>query len=148
MNDAREYGISVRGDTSDNFIIRDTTGGKVPSIEEIDAQIAKLQEQRQHEIERQGEGTATSCTAAVEKLRGFGWTDQDIAKRIGLTVKFKAMSGSKGTGKTRTRDPNKPCDICKFVTSPPHDGRKHRSQGENKKPFTDAELSAQEMARV
>lgn len=34
-----------------------------------------------------------------------------------------------------------PCPICKFTTSPPHDGRAHRSQ-EPKKPFTAEELEA------
>jgi hypothetical protein len=43
-------------------------------------------------------------------------------------------------GSKRQRDPNKVCDVCQFVTSPPHDARKHRSQGKDKKPFTNDEL--------
>jgi len=40
----------------------------------------------------------------------------------------------------RILDPNKPCSVCNFLTEPNHDARKHRSQGDNKKPFTAKEL--------
>jgi len=47
---------------------------------------------------------------------------------------------------SRTREarggisPNKPCQICKFRTDPPHDARRHKAQGRDKKPFTQAQL--------
>ena len=40
---------------------------------------------------------------------------------------------------TRTKADG-PCPICEFKTDPVHDGRRHRSQGANKRPFNAAEL--------
>ena len=40
-----------------------------------------------------------------------------------------------------------PCPICKFKTTPHHDGRMHRSQ-KNKKPFTVEELMEKHLAKV
>jgi hypothetical protein len=40
-----------------------------------------------------------------------------------------------------------PCPICKFKTTPHHDGRMHRSQ-KTKKPFTVEELMERHLARV
>lgn len=73
--------------------------------------------------------------------------DGYLAELEGLGFKYKIVPADEPaapttkTGITRQRDPNAPCDVCGFVTRPPHDGRKHRSQGDKKKPFTDAELS-------
>src|ERR1700722_144306 len=40
-----------------------------------------------------------------------------------------------------------PCNVCKFMTNPPHGGRTHKSQTE-KKPFTEEELTARGLVRV
>ena len=40
-----------------------------------------------------------------------------------------------------------PCPICKFKTTPHHDGRMHRSQ-KTKKPFTVEELMERHLAKV
>ena len=40
-----------------------------------------------------------------------------------------------------------PCPICKFKTTPHHDGRMHRSQ-KTKKPFTVEELMEKHLAKV
>jgi hypothetical protein len=58
-----------------------------------------------------------------------------------------ASRAPRATG-TRTKDPNAPCSVCGFVTNPPHDGRVHRAQGANKKPFTAAELAEKGLAKV
>ena len=47
--------------------------------------------------------------------------------------------------KCQTRD--LPCPICKFKTTPHHDGRMNRSQ-ETKKPFTVEELMERHLAKV
>ncbi len=57
-----------------------------------------------------------------------------------------ARSG-RGSGVKRPVDPNKPCGICGFATVPNHDGRKHRSQGDKRKPFTAAALSDMGMSK-
>lgn len=41
---------------------------------------------------------------------------------------------------TRLSDPDRPCPVCKFRTTPFHDARTHRRQGSNKKAFTADEL--------
>lgn len=48
----------------------------------------------------------------------------------------------KTTGKKQTRQlaADTVCKVCKFTTAPPHDSRKHRSQGEKQKPFNEEEL--------
>lgn len=48
----------------------------------------------------------------------------------------------------RVVDPNTPCPICNFVTAPAHDARKHRGQGDKKKPFTPKELEELKMSKV
>jgi hypothetical protein len=40
------------------------------------------------------------------------------------------------------------CPICGFRTTPPHDGRRHRAQGNDKKPFSAQELAQFGLAKV
>lgn len=77
-------------------------------------------------------------SAIEELLEQRGDIDAKLQK-LGYGDHPKAKAPAK-TG-TRERDPNKPCSVCNFATTPPHDGRVHRSQGEKKTPFTEAELS-------
>jgi hypothetical protein len=65
-----------------------------------------------------------------------------------------ASSGSPGRAprKTSSQTPKRqardvPCPICKFKTTPHHDGRMHRSQ-KSKKPFTAEELMERHLAKV
>jgi hypothetical protein len=55
---------------------------------------------------------------------------------------------SAGTSNRGVMAADKECPICKFRTNPPHDARKHRTQGDNKKPFTAEELTAMGMTKV
>lgn len=61
------------------------------------------------------------------------------------------MGEARRAGNERTRqrhvDPNKACPICQFTTSPPHDGRAHRSQ-KVKQPFTADKLADLGLTRV
>lgn len=41
-----------------------------------------------------------------------------------------------------------PCPICEFETEPAHDGRRHRSQGTNKRPFNAGELKELGISKV
>jgi hypothetical protein len=79
-------------------------------------------------------------TAAAE-LRTSIQRNIDELNTLGFS--YRLAEGPQLTGrakKSREKDPSTPCSVCKFVTSPPHDGRVHRSQGDRKKPFTAAEL--------
>jgi hypothetical protein len=56
-------------------------------------------------------------------------------------------------GKQRTRKGTRtlkdaPCPTCGFKTSPPHDARAHRAQGNRKKPFTAAQLKERGYEKV
>jgi hypothetical protein len=64
-----------------------------------------------------------------DQLGQLGYTDRKPARKRG--------GAREGAG---TVDPTKPCSVCNFLTSPNHDARKHRAQGDNKKPFTVKDL--------
>ena len=49
--------------------------------------------------------------------------------------------------KRRSRDPDLPCHVCKFVTVPNHDVRTHKFQHQHKKPLTTDELRARKMTK-
>ena len=63
---------------------------------------------------------------------------------MGLSYRL-VSGGSRGTG-TRQRNPERPCPVCKFSTTPPHDARSHRGQ-DTKKAFTAAELRELDMTK-
>lgn len=95
-------------------------------------QIRKLDEERAKILAQAKKEALTAAEKAVEALNELGFEYQ-------LVEKGKSGGGRKGT---RSVDENKPCPICKFRTTPEnHDARKHRAQGENKRPFTDQELA-------
>ena len=57
--------------------------------------------------------------------------------------------GKKAKGPSKQRQvKDELCVVCNFKTAPPHDGRKHRSQGKDKKPFTAKELADMGMSKV
>jgi hypothetical protein len=71
---------------------------------------------------------------------------------LGFHYTLKEGSGPHRVGpsnpegvKRQTKDAD--CPICHFKTSPLHDGRAHRSQA-TKKPFTVAELTEKDLAKV
>ncbi len=76
-----------------------------------------------------------------KKMALFGLTGADLG--FGMPAK----GPKKGQGGTRTPKGGA-CPICEFETAPPHDGRKHRSQGDDKKPFTNEELEMLHMTKV
>ena len=64
----------------------------------------------------------------------------------------ESASTARAPRKARTEAPKRqsrdlPCPICQFKTSPPHDGRAHRSQ-KTKKPFTVEELMEKGLTKV
>lgn len=87
---------------------------------------------------------------ALEEISG----NLDLLKRLGFSYRLvegserRTRVGAGRDGVTRQRDPEKPCPICNFVTDPPHDARRHRSQGESKKPFNAEQLAQFGLAKV
>jgi hypothetical protein len=68
------------------------------------------------------------------------------------TLTEGATSTPRAPRKTSTQAPQRqsrdaPCPICKFKTTPHHDGRMHRSQ-QTKKPFTTGDLMERHLTKV
>jgi hypothetical protein len=70
------------------------------------------------------------------------------AADLGFTTGSPAKRSGKPAGERKRAAPSGDCPICQFPTEPQHDGRKHRSQKDDKKPFTDDELHALSLHRV
>ena len=71
-------------------------------------------------------------------------------KEIGVhyhLVEGRAPRKAAGTRKATATIEVGACPICGFRTSPPHDGRTHRSQ-DPKKAFTTAQLKAKGLSKV
>jgi hypothetical protein len=75
-----------------------------------------------------------------------------VAELNDLGFHYSLVEGASAARKARTpaskrQASDAPCSICRFKTTPHHDGRAHRSQ-KNKKPFTDAELAKLSLMKV
>jgi hypothetical protein len=77
--------------------------------------------------------------AAVAELNGLGF-NYTLSSGAGEAAKAASTKG-KRTIKAAA------CPICEFQTTPPHDGRTHRSQ-KRKNPFSAAELKEKGLVKV
>jgi hypothetical protein len=98
--------------------------------------IRKLDDQRKKLIEGAKAEALQSVQEAIENLNALGFSYHLVDG---------AAAGRKGAVR---KSPDGPCPICKFKTVPPHDGRRHRSQGDGKRPFNAQELSDHGLARL
>jgi hypothetical protein len=80
------------------------------------------------------------------KLALYGFSLAELG--MGGTAGTPAKRATKPAGDRKRAAPSGDCPHCQFPTEPAHDGRKHRSQGNAKRPFTDAELADLGMHRV
>ena len=99
-------------------------------IKKLDDQKNKLRDQAKME-------GLTRAHEAIEEVNSLGYN---------YSISERASSGRGRSGVRQKKDA--PCPICKFKTSPPHDGRRHRSQGNKKMPFTNSELAALGYSKV
>jgi hypothetical protein len=85
------------------------------------------------------EGAKTEALANAEKA---------VAELNELGFATTARAPRKAATQGAQRQPRDvPCPICKFKTTPHHDGRLHRSQ-KTKKPFTVEELMQKGLTKV
>lgn len=101
-------------------------------------QLKKLDEQRAKLMADAKAEALAKAEAAVADLNAIGFS-------------YRLVEGDgapKAKRQQRQKDPNEPCKTCNFVTAPPHDSRRHRAQGEAKKPFTVKELEALGLKKV
>lgn len=101
-------------------------------------QLRALDDQRTKLLAGAKEEALGKVREAVDELNalGFSFVLQDTGR---------SRASRKGT---RQVDPNRPCPVCGFRTDPPHDARRHRGQGEKKRPFTAEELTALGMRKA
>jgi hypothetical protein len=97
--------------------------------------IRKLDEQRKKLIEG----------AKVEALQNVQETINNL-NSLGFSYRLAEETDAGRNGAVR-KSSDRSCPICKFKTVPPHDGRRHRSQGKDKKPFSVQELTEFGLAR-
>lgn len=97
-----------------------------------------LDQERTALLENVKKEALARATAAIDELNSLGF-----AYRLAEGTASK-MASRKGT---RTISA-KPCPICEFETTPPHDARKHRAQGERKRAFTTRQLEELGLAKV
>jgi hypothetical protein len=90
-------------------------------------QIRKLDDQRSKLLGEAKDEALQLVHEAIGDLNALGFN-------YGIVEKARERRGG---GRQQS---DGPCPICEFKTNPPHDGRKHRSQGNRKKPFSTQEL--------
>lgn len=97
-------------------------------------QIKELEDQKKALTEEAKQEALDKANEAISDLKALGFS-----YRLTSGKDFANSKGSVSDG---------PCPICSFETSPPHDGRKHRSQGDKKKAFTATELKDLGLAKA
>jgi hypothetical protein len=102
----------------------------IQRIKELDAERATIFDQAKEEA-------LEKAKVAVSELNALGL-------HYTLTAGKQAKAGSAKVKRAITAEA---CPICEFKTSPPHDGRTHRSQ-KKKGPFSAAELKERGLMKV
>lgn len=118
-----------------------TTRRQDAEISALD-RIRQLDEERREIMEQAKAEAMSKVDEAIGELNSLGFSYRVVQDgRSG-----RSKEGTRGG--TRRSNPDRPCPVCGFQTSPPHDARAHRSQGENKRPFAAEELEARGMEQV
>jgi hypothetical protein len=102
---------------------------------EVLDEIRKLDDRRSKLLDEAKEEALQRVNEAISDLNALGFNYRILQK----------ASVGRSAGR---RNSDNPCPICEFKTNPPHDGRKHRSQGSKKKPFNAQELVQHGLAKV
>jgi hypothetical protein len=105
----------------------------IARIKELDAERTKLLDDAKKE-------TLARAQQAISDLNALGFPYKLAQVSVG-----RKPAGRKGLGGIPTE---KPCRICGFRTSPPHDARKHRFSKAKKRPFNAKELIDLGMRKV
>jgi hypothetical protein len=113
-------------------VIRVAEKSAIQRIRDLDAERASI-------FDRAKEEALEKAKAAVAELNDLGF-NYTLTNGAGKAAKAGSAKG-KRTIKAAA------CPICEFQTTPPHDGRTHRSQ-KKKGPFSAAELKEKGLARL
>jgi hypothetical protein len=104
-------------------------------MDQVLDQIRKLDDRRIKLLGEAKQEALQRVHEAISALNALGFNYRIVEK----------SSERRGGARQRSEGP---CPICAFKTNPPHDGRKHRSQGDKKKPFSAQELAQLGLAKV
>jgi hypothetical protein len=120
-------------------IVAQTSGESVlERLKALDAERASLIEGAKQEAIDKG-------NQAVVDLKSLGIEYTFVPSNV-TTRAPRAPRKTETTKQTRQLQ-DKPCPICNFKTTPPHDARAHRGQ-KTKAPFTVEELMTKKLSRV
>ena len=114
------------------------TTGTHQSLPFLD-RLKQLDDERASIIEAARAAAFAQAEEAVALLNAIGYTCE---------IAFAPEPAAAPRKTARPVRTNRPCPICEFRTDPPHDARRHRSQGEHKQPFGDEELMQLGLRRV
>jgi hypothetical protein len=93
--------------------------------------------QRLKELDKERAGLLDSA-----RKDALSMATEAVAVLNSLGFNYQLVEGGKKQSRKGTRQlKDAPCPVCKFKTTPPHDARKHRSQGNKKKPFGPQQLA-------
>jgi hypothetical protein len=111
--------------------IRVAEKSAIQRIKDLDAERASIFEQAKEEA-------LEKAKAAVAELNALG---------LNYTLTSGGKAAKAGPSKGKRTIKAAACPICEFQTTPPHDGRTHRSQ-KKKSPFSAAELKEKGLVKV
>jgi hypothetical protein len=117
---------------SDKGVILMAEKSAIQRIKDLDSERASIFDQAKEEA-------LEKAKAAVAELNALG-LNYTLSNGAGKAAKTGPAKGQR-TIKAEA------CPICEFQTSPPHDGRTHRSQ-KKKGPFSAAELKEKGLVKV
>ena len=101
-------------------------------------QIKKLDEQRHKLLDNAKSEALSRVEEALEELNALGFS----------YVLHEDSGRGRGARRGVRQKNDGPCPICNFKTNPPHDGRRHRAQGNRKQAFSNSELAAMGYVKV
>jgi len=136
---AQKLRITYESDSEFRFHKEQSLTSVLEKLKALDAQRAQLLEG----AKKEALDNAEKAVAELNEL-GFHYSLTEDASASPSTARAPRKAASQ-TPKRQVRDV--PCPICKFKTTPHHDGRMHRSQ-KAKKPFTVEELMERDLAKV
>jgi hypothetical protein len=105
-------------------------------------QLKKIDAERSALLAGAKEEALGRLKAVVEELNQMGFSYSIVADG---GKKAARVAGPKSTKGAITE---KECPICGFQTHPAHDARKHRSQGERKRAFSEKQLHEAGLVKV
>ena len=82
------------------------------------------------------------------KNEALSKAQEAVAELKALGISYDLREAATPKRKPKRQAKGGPCPICAFETAPPHDARRHRTQGDDRRPFTADELAELGLTKV